>query len=130
MLLRRISSLLLLFAVSTGLASYAVETTTAKTKKHHSTNSDGTLKRAPIAKPFKTTKRRTSKSSSRSAKTSSTKSSLTANTTTTAATKTAVSLHPKSPAVTLSREALTERIEQSLASPRLGIENPRALHPF
>jgi lysophospholipase L1-like esterase len=123
MLLRRIASLLLLLAVSTGLASYAVETT-AKS-----------IKRAPIAKPFKTTKRRTSKYSSRSAssksaKTVSTKSSLTAHTTTNAATKTAISLHPKSPAVVLSREALTQRIEQSLASPRLGIENPRALRPF
>jgi lysophospholipase L1-like esterase len=122
MLLRRISSLLLLLAVSTGLASYAVETTTKS------------IKRAPIAKPFKTTKHRTSKyssrsASSRSAKTASGRSASTARPTT-AATKTAVSLHPKSPTVVLSREALTERIEQSLASPRMGIENPRALRPF
>jgi lysophospholipase L1-like esterase len=122
MLLRRITSLLFLLAVSTGLASSAVETTTKA------------IKRAPIAKPFKATKHRTSKYSSRSAsskstKTASTRSASTARATT-AATKTAVSLHPKSPAVVLSREALTQRIEQSLASPRLGIENPRALRPF
>jgi lysophospholipase L1-like esterase len=123
MLLRRITSLLLLLAVSTGLASYAIETTTK------------TLKRAPIAKPFKTAKHRTSKYSSRSAssksaKTASSRSASASRTTTTAATKTAVSLQPKSPSVVLSREALTQRIEQSLASPRLGIENPRALRPF
>jgi lysophospholipase L1-like esterase len=122
MLLRRITSLLFLLALSTGLASSAVETTTKA------------IKRAPIAKPFKATKHRTSKYSSRSAsskstKTASTRSASTARATT-AATKTAVSLHPKSPAVVLSREALTQRIEQSLASPRLGIENPRALRPF
>jgi lysophospholipase L1-like esterase len=119
MLLRRISSLLFLLALSTGLASSAVEKA---------------IKRAPIAKPFKATRHRTSKYSSRSAsskstKTASTRSASTARATT-AATKTAVSLHPKSPAVVLSREALTQRIEQSLASPRLGIENPRALRPF
>jgi lysophospholipase L1-like esterase len=123
MLLRRISSLLLLLAVLSGLASYAVETTTK------------TLKRAPIAKPFKTAKHRTSKYSSRSAssksaKTASGRSASASRTTTTAATKTAVSLQPKSSSVVLSREALTQRIEQSLASPRLGIENPRALRPF
>lgn len=122
MLFRRIASLLLLVAVSTSLASYAVETATK------------TIKRAPIAKPFKTKKHRASKYSSRSAssksaKTASGRSASTARTTT-AATKTTVSLHPKSPAITLSREALTQRIEQSLASPRIAIENPRALRPF
>ena len=119
MLLRRISSLLLLFAVSSGLASYAIETSTK------------TIKRAPIAKPFKTTKHRTSKYSSRSASRS-TKTASTGSPSTsrprTAATKTSISLHPQS--LVLSREALTQRIEQSLASPRLGIENPRALRPF
>src|SRR5258708_6496123 len=83
MLLRRISSLLLLFAVSTGLASYAVETTTKS------------IKRAPIAKPFKTAKHRASKHSSGSTKTASRRSASASRTATTAATKTALSLHPK-----------------------------------
>jgi lysophospholipase L1-like esterase len=134
MLLRRITSLLLLLAVSTGLASYAIETT-AKTKKHLApkspTTSDGTLKRAPIAKPFKTTKHRTSKSSSKSSSTkTATSKSIPSTHNDTAPTKTAISLHPKSPTVVLSREAITQRIEQSLASPRMGIENPHALRPF
>jgi lysophospholipase L1-like esterase len=133
MLLRRLSSLLLLLAASTGPASHAIETTSS-TKTHPTkplTNPDGTIKKAPAAKPYKTKKSRTSKrtSKSTSSKTASTKSVPTPRTNATP-TKTTVSLHPKSPAVVLSREAITQRIEQSLATPKLGIENPRALQPF
>ncbi|HTC74935.1 MAG TPA: SGNH/GDSL hydrolase family protein [Edaphobacter sp.] len=133
MLLRRLSSLLLLLAASTGTASHAIETIPT-TKTHPTkplTNADGTIKKAPAAKPYKTKKTRTSKhtSKSTSSKTASTKSAPTPRTGATP-TKTTVSLHPGSPAVVLSREAITQRIEQSLATPKLGIEYPRALQPF
>jgi lysophospholipase L1-like esterase len=133
MLLRRFLSLLLLLAVSTAPVSHAIETTSA-TKTHPTKplpNPDGTIKKAPPAKPYKTKKTRKSKhtSKSTSSKTASTNSAPTPRSGTTP-TKTVVSLHPKSPAVVLSREAITQRIEQSLATPKLGIENPRALQPF
>ena len=111
MLLRRLSSLLLLLAIGAGPASHATETT---------------VKKAPPAKPYKTKKSHTSKHTSKS---SSSKSVPTPRIST-APTKTTVSLHPKSPAVLLSREAITQRIEQSLASPKVGIENPHALSLF
>jgi len=133
MLLRRLTRLFLLVAISAGLASYAMDTT-ATTKKHpapkSSTNPDGTIKRAPMAKPFKTAKHHTPKHSAKSSTRPASTSPVPATSSTAAPTRTAVSLHPKSPTVTLSREAITQRIEQSLASPRIGIENPHALRPF
>ncbi len=133
MSLRRFIAALFFLAVSGTLVSYATETATTGTKHPTSTtpakNPDGSIKRAPVAKPFKTKSR--AKHSSKS-KTSTTKSvstpAPTTHTTTAAHTK-AVSL--RAPAVSSSsREVITDRILQTLASPRLGIENPRALQPF
>ncbi len=132
MLLRRISVFLLTLAVSTGMASYAMEATTKTTKTTKPlTNPDGTIKRAPVAKPYKTKKTRKSKYSSKSSssKSASTKSVTTTGTTPTATTKT-VSLRTKAPAAVASREVITDRVMRSLASTKVGIENPRALRPF
>jgi lysophospholipase L1-like esterase len=132
MLFQRLSTLLLLLAVSVGPASYALETAT---KKHpapkSSTNPDGSIKRAPAAKPFKTKKGHTSKHASKSSASNSTSTSSAPTThTSTTPTTTAVSLHPKASAPLASREAITDRIMQSLANTKVGIENPRALRPF
>ena len=135
MLFRRLTqSLLLLLTVTAGLASAAMETTTEKhTTPKSATNADGTIKRAPIAKPFKTkkTKGRRPKPSIRTTSSRSTTSSPTPTThSTTNPTKTAISLPTKSPTVVASREVLIDRIQRSLASTKIGIENPRALRPF
>jgi lysophospholipase L1-like esterase len=136
MSLRRISIALLLLAVSAGLTSYAIETS-ATTKKHAATkpatNPDGTIKRAPVAKPFKTkTRGRKTKSSSKSSSTKSVSTSPipATHTTATTARTTAVSLRTPSPTAIASREVITDRIMRSLASTKVGIENPRALAPF
>jgi lysophospholipase L1-like esterase len=120
MLLRRLVQSILFFTVSAGLASHAIET------------SPTTIKRAPIAKPFKTRIRTTkgrkpkpsSKTASRSVSTSPTPTTHLATTRTTA-----VSLRTRVPTVA-TREVLIDRIQRTLASPKAGIENPRALHPF
>src|SRR6266403_2000506 len=81
MLLRRLATSLLFLAISGSVASLATSTE---------------IKRAPIAKPFKTkTKGHKSRTSSLG-----------------------------------SREVITARVMHSLASPKVGIENPRALQPF
>src|SRR5271170_173613 len=131
MLLRRTSMALLLFIASAGLSTSAMETAT--TKKKPAKNSDGTIKRAPIAKPFKTTKGHKSKHSSKPSTTKSTPTSSTsiASTKTThTASTTSVALRTTPPVLVGSREAITDRIMHSLASERVGIENARALHPF
>ena len=131
MLFRRFATALLLLAVSAGLLSYAES---AATKEKHpapakpSTNPDGTIKRAPVAKPYKTKKRRTSK------KTASTK-SVSTRSTSTPTTRAAVHTTPatlRSATLTSigSREAITDRVMHSLATPKLGIENPHALDSF
>jgi lysophospholipase L1-like esterase len=115
MLSRRLTTALLVLAISVGATSLA--TTTA-------------IKRAPIAKPFKT-KTKKGRKPKPSSKTASTKSVTTKSTThTSTARTTAVSLRTPSPTTVASREVITNRIERSLASPKLGIENPRALRPF
>src|SRR5271168_1648889 len=131
MLLQRLSTLLLLLAVSAGPASYASETPT--TNKHptpkSSTNPDGTIKRAPAAKPYKT-KGHTSKHSAKSSSSKSVSTNAASTTHPSAPPTTPVSLHQKVSTPLASREAITDRITQSLASPKVGIENPRALRPF
>jgi hypothetical protein len=126
---RHISRSLLLLTLSAGLVSYAMQTTA--TRKHPTTkpatNPDGTIKRAPAAKPYKTKKGRTTKHSSNSASTRSTSTTPITHTATTHTTP--VSLHTPTPAVA-SREVITDRVMQSLASPRVGIENPHALRSF
>ena len=137
MLLRRLSILLVLLAVSAGLTSYAIEgAATKKPPAKSSTNPDGSIKRAPTAKPFKTkTKGRRSKSSSRTASAKSfattSKSSVPASAMhATARVAPAATLRPATLTSLGSREAITARVMQSLATPKLGIENPRALQPF
>src|SRR5271170_624076 len=131
MLFRHISRSLLLLTVSAGLVSYAMQTT--ETKKPPSpkpaTNSDGTIKRAPAAKPYKTKKGHTTRHSSKSASTKSTSTTQAPISHTATTHTTPVSLHTPTPTVA-SREVITDRIMQSLASPRVGIENPRSLAPF
>jgi lysophospholipase L1-like esterase len=119
MLSRRLTTALLVLAISVGATSLA--TPTAITTG---------IKRAPIAKPFKT-KTKKGRKPKPSSKTASTKSVTTKSTThTSTARTTAVSLRTPSPTTVASREVITNRIERSLASPKLGIENPRALRPF
>ena len=110
-----------------------METTTKKHAPKSAANADGTIKRAPIAKPFKTpkTKGRKPKPSARVTSTRSTTSSPTPIThSTTTPSRTAISLATKSPTVVASREVLIDRIQRSLASTKIGIENPHALRPF
>jgi lysophospholipase L1-like esterase len=136
MLFRRLSTALLVLAISGSGTSRATSTeTSAEASKKHSaksaTKTDGTIKRAPIAKPFKTrTKGRKPKPSSKIASTKSvaTKSTATTHTATTART-TDVSLRTPAPSLG-SREVVTDRIMRSLASTKVGIENPRTLRPF
>jgi len=134
MLLRRLATALLVLSISGSATSGA--TSTEASKKHPAaktaTEADGTIKRAPIAKPFKTkTKSRRPKPSSKTTSTKSVaaKSTPTTHTTTTTRT-TPVSLRTPAPTAVASREVITDRIMRSLASTKVGIENPRALHPF
>src|ERR1700678_438407 len=93
MLLRRLATAALLLATSAGLPSHALET--AETSRKHpapKTTANGEIKRAPVAKPFKTksTKGRKSKSSAKTtAKSSSTKSASTKTASTTVPTQAA-----------------------------------------
>jgi GDSL-like Lipase/Acylhydrolase family len=132
MLSRRLTTALLVLAISGSAISLA--TSPEASKKHPvkpAAKADGTITRAPIAKPFKTkTKGRKPKPSSRTGSTKSvaTKSTATTHTATTART-TAVSLRTPAPSLG-SREVITDRIMRSLASTKVGIENPRTLRPF
>ena len=105
----------------------------------------GEPKRAPVAKPFKTkTKKGRKPNSFRSTSTKSTKTKLATSkptsksistrrvtvTTTTTHTRTVSLRSSPLPVSYGTREAITNRIMQTLASPRIGIENPRALQPF
>src|SRR5216683_932611 len=117
MLLRRLATALLIVAISGSVASRATSTE---------------IKRAPIAKPFKTkTKSHKSKASS---KTASTKSVATAPTSSKPTPSTthigAATLRPAALTALGSREAVTARVMHALANTKLGIENPRALQPF
>jgi lysophospholipase L1-like esterase len=136
MLLRRLTTALLVLAISGSATSRATspETSTEASKKHppakSATKTDGTIKRAPIAKPFKTkTKGRKPKPSSKTASTKSVAGKSTPTPTATTRT-TAVSLRTPAPTAVGSREVITDRIMHSLANTKVGIENPRALGPF
>jgi lysophospholipase L1-like esterase len=100
MKLRPLPTALLLLSLSAGLALHAVETDPATTQTSKT-------KRAPAAKPPKS-KKRSTKSSSHAARKTVHTSHVSLNT----------------------REIITDRINHSLASTRVGIENPRALRPF
>ena len=102
MKLRPLPTALLLLSLSAGLALHAVETDT--------TGAAPKTKRAPAAKPPKSKKHSTKSTTHTTHKT------------TTTAHATHVSLN--------TREIITDRISRSLASTRVGIENPRALRPF
>ena len=117
MLLRPLTTALLLLAVSISANSRAISTS--------ATSTPTSIKRAPAARPFKAkkTKGRKRKPSSRTRTAG--KNSIA----TPRAHTAAVSLRA-STRITLTREAIIQRVEQSLATPRIGIENPRALRPF
>src|SRR5882757_5546757 len=128
MLFQRLATALLLLAISGSATSLATST---------ETSTETSIKRAPIAKPFKTkTKGRKPKPSSKTASTKSaaTKSTLSNSASTkthaTTHTATAATLRPAKLTSLGSREAITARVMRSLASTKLGIENPRALQPF
>jgi lysophospholipase L1-like esterase len=128
MLPQRLATALLLIAISGSVASRATSP---------ETSAETSIKRAPIAKPFKTkTKGRKPKPSpkTRSTRSVARKSTLSnsASTTThtTTHTATAATLRPATLSSLGSREAITTRVMHSLASPKLGIENPHALQPF
>jgi lysophospholipase L1-like esterase len=128
MLFQRLATALLLLAISGSATSLATST---------ETSTETSIKRAPIAKPFKTkTKGRKPKPSSKTASTKSaaTKSTLSSSGSTkthaTTHTATAATLRPAKLTSLGSREAITARVMRSLASTKLGIENPRALRPF
>jgi lysophospholipase L1-like esterase len=138
MLFQPLKTALLLLAISAGATSLA---TTEASKTNPSakpvTRTDGTfIRRAPIAKPFKTkTKGRKSRFSSKTASTKSvsTRSTLPKSASTTHITThiaSAATLRPATLTSLGSREAITNRVMHSLASTKLGIENPRALQPF
>ncbi len=117
MLLRRLATSLLFLAVSGSVASLATSTE---------------IKRAPIAKPFKTkTKGHKSRTSSKTASTKSVATKPTSSKpTSTTHTTTAATLRPARLTSLGSREVITARVMHSLASPKVGIENPRTLQPF
>jgi lysophospholipase L1-like esterase len=128
MLLRRLATSLFLVVISGSTISHA-------TSPEISTETS--IKRAPTAKPFKTkTKGRKPKPSSKrsSRKPVATKSVLSNSASTTihstTHTTTAATLRPATLTGVGSREAITARVMHSLASTKLGIENPRALQPF
>jgi lysophospholipase L1-like esterase len=135
MSLRTLTSALLCLALAGTFAARAAESTT--TKKHSTKSAattPGEIKRAPAAKPYKTkSKSRKTKSSahtasSRSTSTTTTAASATRTPTPTAHSKT-VALRTTSTSLA-NREVLTDHIEQNLATPRVGIENPHALAYF
>jgi lysophospholipase L1-like esterase len=128
MLFQRLATALLLLAISGSATSLATSPEAA---------TETSIKRAPIAKPFKTkTKGRKPK---RSSKTASTKSAATTSTlpnstlsksASTSRTATTATLRPAKLTTLGSREAITARVMHALASTKLGIENPHALRPF
>ena len=132
MLLRRLATAALLLATSAGLASSALETPTTSQKHPAPKAANGEIKRAPVAKPFKT-KSKGHKSKS-SAKTTAAKASSNKSTSTTVPTQTTTHATATLRAASLTkistREAITDRVMHSLATPRLGIENPHALAAF
>ncbi|MEI9978910.1 MAG: SGNH/GDSL hydrolase family protein [Edaphobacter sp.] len=136
MSLRRLHAALLTLLLA-GTAAHATDPTTTTTKKHPATKSPaktpGEIKRAPVAKPYKTkTKSRKPKPSTQttSAKSIPPKSAGTTATVPAPITHTkAVTLRAAS-ATLPSREVLTDHIQQTLATPRMGIENPHALASF
>src|SRR6266567_2468476 len=126
MLFRRLAAALLLLAISGSATTLATSP---------ETSTETSIKRAPIAKPFKTkTKGRKPKPSSKTASTKSLPTTPTpsrpASTIHTTTHTTAATLRPAKLTSLGSREAITARVMHSLASTKLGIENPRALRPF
>src|SRR6266851_222000 len=117
MLLRRLATALLFVAISGSVASRATSTE---------------IKRAPIAKPFKTkTKGHKSKASSKTASTKSVATTPTSSKpTSTTHTTAAATFRPARLTSLGSREVITARVMHALASTKLGIENPHALRPF
>jgi GDSL-like Lipase/Acylhydrolase family len=140
MSLRSLTTSLLYLTLAGSAAAHATDPTT---KKHPTTKpaskTPGEIKRAPAAKPYKTkSKPRKTKPSTYTASTKSTSTKSSAPTTAVASTVHATPdiTHTKTVALrttstTLAnREVVTDHIQQTLATPRLGIENPGALSYF
>jgi lysophospholipase L1-like esterase len=111
MSVRHTATAFLLLALSASAAAPAMQTE-ATQKKHPAAKKTTTTHRAPAAKPPKSSHH--TKSSAK----------VHGRTHVTAVSRTEVIHSPGS------RQVVTERITETLANPRLGIENPNALHPF
>ncbi|MGH9595940.1 MAG: SGNH/GDSL hydrolase family protein [Edaphobacter sp.] len=141
---QRLAAALLFLAIACTHVTRASSTEASKKHKPAAT-ANGEPRRAPMAKPFKakTRKRRRPNSSSKAA---ATKAAATKSTSSKSATTKSISTRPvpvtrttahtravslRSASISLgTREAITARIMHTLASPRIGIENPRAIQPF
>ncbi len=137
MRLRRLAvGVLGVLIASGGAARGALNPTDPTTAKKHPASkttpkTPGEIKRAPAAKPYKTkTKSKKTKGSARSgaAKSASVTSTVPAGSGATAHTR-AVALRTPPPTLA-TREVMTDHIQQELATPRMGIENPHALAGF
>ncbi len=143
MSLRSLTATLLFLTLAGSAAAYATTDPATTTKKHPTTKpaskTPGEIKRAPAAKPYKTkSKSRKTKPSTHTASTKSTITKSSAPTTVVASTSHATPeiAHTKTVALRTTstnlanREVLTDHIQQTLATPRMGIENPSALSYF
>src|ERR1700734_2004887 len=132
MRLRRLAAGILGVLVAGGAAHASVDpaTTTKHPASKTAAKTPGEIKRAPAAKPYKTkTRSKKTKASARSgAKSASVKSTAPVSSGATAHSKTVVLRTP--PPTVATREVMTDHIERELATPRVGIENPRALAGF
>jgi lysophospholipase L1-like esterase len=137
MRLRRLAAGVLgVLIASGGAARGALNPTDPTTAKKHPASkttpkTPGEIKRAPAAKPYKTkTKSKKTKGSARSgaAKSAAVTSTVPAGSGATAHTR-AVALRTPPPTLA-TREVMTDHIQQALATPRVGIENPHALAGF
>jgi lysophospholipase L1-like esterase len=133
MRLRRLAAGVLGVLVAGGAAHASVDpaTTTKHPVSKTAAKTPGEIKRAPAAKPYKTkTRSKKTKASARSGakQSASVKSTAPVSSGATAHSKTAVLRTP--PPTVATREVMTDHIERELATPRVGIENPRALAGF
>jgi len=126
---------LLVLAIFGGAFARAASEASKKHPPAKSSATSGEPRRAPVAKPIKTKTKKGRRPNS--FKSSSTKFAATKPTTTRTTSK-SISTPTTHRRATLraasislgSREVITSRIMRTLANPRLGIENPAALHAF
>src|SRR5271156_4609896 len=133
MRLRRLGVGVLGVLMAAGAVAHATAdpVTTKKPASKTAAKTPGEVKRAPAAKPYKTkTRSKKTKSSAHTGTTqsASVKSTAPVSSGATAHSKT-VALRTPAPALA-TREVMTDHIQRELATPRVGIENPRALAGF